>query len=128
MIVRRLLIALAVLIALTAIAAGVSPPPREDSGDTPQAVADTPPGEEIDRTLSIDAKGDARIVKATVGDMLHLTVEGDAVDSVEVGEFEVAPLDPESPAIIELLAEEPGSYPIRLLDADRDVGTLEISE
>ena len=30
--------------------------------------------------------------------------------------------------VIELLAEEPGNYPIRLLDADRDVGTLEISE
>jgi hypothetical protein len=127
MIVRRLLIALAVLIALTAIAAGVSPRPGTESGSTPQAApAAGGVAEELDLTLSTTAKGAERDLEASVGDTVRLTVEGDEVDSVELGDLEIAPLDPDSPAVIELLADDPGRYPIRLLDADREIGTLEI--
>jgi len=125
MVVRRLLIALAVLIALTAIAAGVSPPPRGDDPPSSQVAPSSPDGgEEVERTINTRAKSD---VKVAAGDLLRLTVEGREVDSVQVGDLEIMPLDPDSPAVFELLAEDPGRYPIRLLDADRDIGTLEIS-
>ena len=42
----------------------------------------------------------------------------------EVG-FETT--EPDSPARFELLAEAPGTYPIELLEADRQIGELEIS-
>ena len=42
----------------------------------------------------------------------------------EVG-FETT--EPDSPARFELLAEVPGTYPIELLEADRQIGELEIS-
>src|SRR4051812_39671199 len=122
MIVRRLLIALAVLIALTAIAAGVSTPPGKESGSTPQAApAAGGVAEELDLTLSTTAKGADRDREASGGDTVRLRVEGDEVDSVELGDLEIAPLAPDPPAVIELLADEPGRYPIRLLDADREI-------
>ncbi len=129
MIGRRLLIALAVLIAVTALAAGVAPEPKPSSDDAAQASPPTDTsGMEVERTLSTRARGSDRRIKATVGDTVRLTVEGDEVDSVELGELEVEAIDPDSPALFELLADEPASYPIRLLDADRTIGTLEISE
>jgi hypothetical protein len=45
------------------------------------------------------------------------------VDSVTLLD-DVEPIDPDSPAVFELLADEPGDYPIELLDAQRQVGTL----
>ena len=129
MIGRRLLIALAVLIALTALAAGVAPEPRPSSDDAADASpVPEPSGEQVERTLSTRARGTDRRITAAIGDTVRLTVEGDEVDSVALGELEVEPIDPDSPAIFDLLAEEPGSYPIRLLEADRTIGTLEISD
>ena len=128
MLVRRLLIALAVLIALTALAAGVDPEPRDDGDPAPQSSAfPAGAGKEVERTISTSAKGADRRVTARIGELVRLTVEGTEVDSVELGDLEVAPLDPESPAIFELLAEEEGSYPIRLLDANRTIGTLVVT-
>jgi hypothetical protein len=127
MIVRRLLIALAVLIALTAIAAGVAPQSRVETGSTPQAAPVPGAGEEVARTLSTRAKPAERRVSVQSGDMVRLTVRGPEIDSVQVGDFKSVPLDPDAPAVFELLAEDPGSYPIRLLDADRTIGTLEIT-
>jgi hypothetical protein len=128
MIVRRLLIALAVLIALTALAAGVAPRDRAAPDPGPQQTSPGQvSGESVERTLSTRARDGERRISVASGEQLRLTVEGNEVDSVQLGELEVAPIDPESPAVFELLADDPGSYPIRLLEADRTIGTLVVT-
>jgi hypothetical protein len=54
---------------------------------------------------------------------VHLTVEAADVDTVELMD-DFQPVEADSPAVFELLADRPGSYPITLLDAGRRVGTL----
>jgi hypothetical protein len=130
MIVRRLLIALAVLIALTAVAAGVAPQQRVATDEGPEQVS---PGTElsgqpVERTLSTRARGADRRVAIEAGAELRLLVQGEEVDSVQLGDLEVQPLDPESPATFDLVLDDPGSYPIRLLEADRTIGTLVVGE
>ena len=58
---------------------------------------------------------------------MRLEVRGDELDSVQLlGEIE--PIDVNSPAIFELYADRPGSYPIELVDGERQVGTLDVRE
>jgi len=57
------------------------------------------------------------------GQQVELTVRGSEVDSVMVLD-EIEPIEEDSPAVFEILADEPGEYPIQLIDADRQVGTL----
>ena len=47
-------------------------------------------------------------------------------DSVQIGDLQVVSMDPESPALFELYADVPGSYPITLVDAERRLGVLEV--
>ena len=57
------------------------------------------------------------------GQILQLTVRGAEVDSVMVLD-EIEPIEEDSPALFEILADEPGEYPIELVDAERQIGTL----
>ena len=129
MLARRLLILLAVLMGLTALAAGVAPrrPLPQDEPSTPQASTAQPVQKPLVRTLSADEPSGRRIV-VTRGRLVQLTVTGDVVDSVQLGDLQVHALDPESPAHFELLADVPGSYPITLLDAQQRLGVLEVKE
>ncbi len=126
MLVRRLLILAAVLMALIALAAGVAP--RQPARDTvtspePRPGASTPVAA-VERTL--DAQSSDQEVAARVGQTVIITVETDELDSVSLGEYGIETADPQSPARFELLADVPGSYPISLLQADRTIGTLEV--
>ena len=61
------------------------------------------------------------------GDIVRLAVRGDAPDAVELeGLGKLEPVEPGSPARFEFLAERPGEHPIMLLDADRQVGLIDI--
>ena len=130
MVARRLLIALAVLLGLTALAAGVAPRERAstDSGPPP---APAPAREQasgtVERTLDTGSTGQ-RVV-ARVGQSVVLTVRSDTLETVSLGEVGVRTAEPDSPARFELLADVPGSYAIELLDdAEQRIGTLEIRE
>ena len=129
MLARRLLIALAILMALTALAAGVAP--RESAlrgGDetaTPAAVG-SPAPEPVEEVL--DAQGEGQRVQAEVGQIVRLTVRSDELATVSLENMGIETADSDSPAIFELLADVPGSYAIDLLDPERRIGTLEISE
>ena len=128
MLARRLLILLAVLMGLTALAAGVAPrEPARDTAAEPPAPAAAPVEDPLERTLSADGGPDRRVV-ARRGRVVRLTVEGDVVDSVVLGDLKIEPIDPESPALFELLVDELGTYPITLLDAGRRIGVLEVEE
>ena len=72
------------------------------------------------------AEGVTRVV-VDQGDLVDLEVSGSEIDSVSLLD-EVVPIDPASPALFQLVAGEPGEYPIELLDANRQVGTLLVRE
>ncbi len=129
MLARRLLIALAVLMALTALAAGLAPREsalRDDASPTPSAAAGEPAEEPVEATLDADSEGQR--VEARVGQMVRIVVNSAELHSVELAEVGTETAEPDSPARFELLAEIPGSYAIELLEAGQRIGVLEISD
>jgi hypothetical protein len=125
---RRLLIALAVLMVLTALAAGLSPREStvgEDSAATPAAPTEPAPAP-VQETL--DAAAGGQRVVARVGQSVTIVVRSAELDSVSLAEVGTKTTEPDSPARFELLAEVPGTYPIELLEAGRRIGVLEIRD
>lgn len=130
MLARRLLILLAVLMGLTALASGVAPrQPAPRGGAEPAAPAqNSAPGEPVEEIVDAASTVPARVV-VDEGTTYVLEVRADALDSVSLDGLDaIEPVDPDSPAHFELLAELPGIYPITLLEAGREIGTLQIRE
>ena len=127
MLARRLLIALAVLMVITALAAGLAP--RESAMDSgspaPSATAGEVAQEPVMQTL--DAQADDQRVEAKVGQIVRIVVTSDELDTVSMADVGFETTEPDSPARFELLADVPGTYPIELLEADRQIGSLEIT-
>jgi hypothetical protein len=129
---RRFLILVAVLMGLTALAASVAPRDpavrgeRREATATPSATAPSGPAttRTVEREISADADRPQRVV-VDEGDIVQLEVASSEVDSV-VFMDEVEPVDPESDARFNVLADEVATHEIRLLDADRVIGTLEV--
>ena len=128
MLARRLLIALAVLMAITALAAGISPreSPLKEGGSSPTASPGAPALEPVEEVL--DASADGQRVEARVGQIVRIVVRSRELDTVALAEVGSKTAEPDSPARFELLAEVPGTYGIDLLQADRRIGVLEISD
>ena len=126
MLARRLLFALAVLMALTALAAGLAPRPTQpgDGGQATSTPSGEPAPEPVEATL--DAQSEGQRVQARVGQVVRIVVNSTELDSVSLAEVGTETAEPDSPARFELLAEVPGSYGIDLLEAERRIGTLEI--
>ena len=128
MLARRLLLALAVLLALTALAAALAPREtalREDGATAPAAPSE-PARAPVEETLDAEASGQK--VLARVGQSVTIVVEADELDSVSLAEVGTKTAEPDSPARFELLAEVPGSYAIDLLESGRRIGVLEIRD
>jgi hypothetical protein len=133
--VRRLLLLLAVLMVLTVVAGSIAPPPQL-SGPSPTptqpSIPRTPraaPARDPDRadvraTLSSSPRRPARRIRARVGDSVAITVHANAIDTVELGELDVEPVEPGIPAHFAVLADDAGSYPLVMLQAGRRIGTL----
>jgi hypothetical protein len=134
---RRIAILVAVLMGLTALAASVAPPPQPDRRNPaptpaptapPVGTASAPAGV-VELRLEVGRPG-ARLahVRARVGDTVMLEVSGNVVDSVVVDHFEaIEPIDPATPARLQLEAAVPGSFAVRLLDHHQVVGVLDVS-
>jgi hypothetical protein len=125
---RRFLLLVAVLMGLTALAASIAPREplvrdRREATPSPTATAEAGTGgvRTVEKTIST-AEGPTRLA-VRQGDLLRLTVSGDELDSVQLLD-QIEPIDSQSPAIFELLADRPGSYPIDLVDGKRRVGML----
>jgi hypothetical protein len=125
---RRFLLLVAVLMGLTALAASIAPrePLIRDGArgaatatPTPRPEAGTPV-KTVERTISTSQPGRITVHQ---GQLVQLTVTGDEVDSVQLRD-EIEPVEADSPAQFELFADTPGEYPIQLIDADRQIGTL----
>jgi hypothetical protein len=127
MLARRLLLLAAVLMLLTAIAAGLAP--QEQATDPPAQASALPEGTLVEKAISAAPGSDSRVVVRR-GDVLKLEVTGDVLDSVEIERLDrMEAIEPLTPARFELLAEAPaGVYPIRLVDADRRIGAIEIRD
>lgn len=133
---RRLLLLLAVLIVLTALAGSLAPVPGPPEQATPTpttaAIPRTPqasPAADPDRpdvraSLNASPRTPARRIVARVGDQVAITVRAQGIDSVELGDLDVEPVEPGIPARFDLLADAAGSYPLVLLQAGRRIGTL----
>jgi hypothetical protein len=129
---RRFLLLVAVLMGLTALAASVAPrdPALRGTESERRQATPTPPPAELDapaatstveRTISAD--GGPRRVVVTEGDLVELEVTSSHLDSVMLMD-EIEPVEPRSGARFHLLADRPDEYPITLLEADRQIGTL----
>jgi hypothetical protein len=76
------------------------------------------------------ARGASAKIPVERGDTLVLEVSGNLLDSVLIERLDrIEAIEPEKKARFEMLVDAPaGAYPIRLVDADRRIGTIEIRE
>ena len=132
---RRFLLLVVVLMGLTALAATIAPREplirdgaRRTATPTPtptvEATAATPV-HDVSRTLMITADPGRITVKQ--GALLELTVKGDELGNVSLMD-QIQPIERDSPAIFNVLADTPGEYPIAMVDEGRDVGTLVVKK
>ena len=128
MLARRLLVLTAVLLLLMTVAAALAPKPSVAPPEQGRSVV--PPGEALTRTISAAEGAAGTRVPVHRGDVLTLEVEGDLLDTVLLERLDrLDPVEPTTPARFTLLVEAPaGIYPIRLVEADRRIGMIEISE
>ena len=127
MLARRLLLLAAVLMLLAALAAGLAPQRSADDG-APTPRSELPRGGEVVETISADADAAAPNVMVRRGDVLRLEVSGNTLDSVLIERLDrIEAIEPSTAARFEMLIEAPaGIYPIRLIEADRRIGAIQI--
>ncbi len=112
---------------LTVLAAGLAP--REASEPPAAQPSGLPAGTTVVEEIPAEPGADSRVVVRR-GDVLQLTVSGDTLDSVLIERLDrIEAIEPLTPARFEILAEWPaGVYPIRLIEADRRIGSIEITD
>ncbi len=111
---------------VTALSAGLAAPVREPAPEAAPSPTAATRGSVVEETLDA-AAAKPRTVTVDSGDLLTLTVESDSDDAVELqGLGAVRPVAPETPVVFDVLADEPGEYPVVLLDAGRTVGTVRV--
>ena len=131
---RRILILVAVVMGLTALAASLAPTPQSvrrpgaTAGPAPAAPQEPGAGRTVTARLSADRPEPGREIRVTEGDTVAIEVTGDVVDAVVIEDLAVTEaIDPDSPARVELLADTPGRFAIRLLERGDRLGTLRIA-
>jgi hypothetical protein len=134
---RRLLIVLVVLLGVSTLAAALAPvPSQKDSTSTEtttQPIVPTP-GELtgghkqlFEKTIDADSKT-VEVIQLFAGEELQLRVRSKLLDQISIPELgQVQAVSPDAPASFDLLLDQPGDYAIRLVDAGRLVGRLEVS-
>jgi hypothetical protein len=130
MLARRLLLLAAVLMLLAALAASIVPRDLTGRDDAPvvRGPGALPAGTTIAEEIPAAPGSNSRITVSR-GDTLQLEVAGDVFDSVLLERLDMVDgIEPTTPARFDILIDSPpGSYPIRLVDADRRIGSIVIS-
>ena len=140
---RRFLLVVALLMGLTALAASIAP--RESAvgtrepAATPAPAVPTPAGTsgepELEAvggapetvTRSIDATAPPVRITVREGDTVVLEVSADTLGAVILDGVErIEPVEPESPARMEVLMDEPGSFALRFLESGRRIATVDV--
>lgn len=131
MVARRLLLLLAVLMLVSALAAQIAPPPEERgavSTPSPEPTPSVTPSAKADiREVTVKTSSPRENpIRVRVGDTIRLTVEADELVSVEIKNTDqIETVQPESPAIFNLLVERAGSYPVVVLERDEQIAVIE---
>jgi hypothetical protein len=134
---RRFLLIVALLMGMTALAASIAPrdPTLRDRGSTTPTATPSPPepapadGVVEARVEEISAGGRPERVVVERGELVELVVSAPEIGSVSLeGLDRIEAVDPESAARFQIRADQPGEYPIELLDAERRIGTLVIRD
>jgi hypothetical protein len=133
---RRFLLIVAVLMGMTALAASIAPrdPTLRQGRATPTATPSPPEPAPADgvveaRVEEISADGRRDRVVVERGELLELVVSSPEIGSINLeGLDRIEAVDPESAARFQIRADQPGEYPIELLDAERRIGTLVIRD
>ena len=131
---RRLIAVMLVLLFLSSLAAALAPVEREPDEETtttttPLSDVTAPAGEAKLLRERLDA-GSKRpgVIRAGTGDQLQLRVTGRRPGTVElVGLGATEDLDPEAPALFDVLLESEGRFPVELLESGRRIGTIRVS-
>lgn len=134
---RRLLIVMLIMLGVLTLATALAPQ-RGDDAKTPAEISTQPkaraPGQERQGVLlkvTIDANdAAARKVprQVTAGDQLQLQVTSKQPDQVEIPAFgQIQPVTRDTPAYFDLLLDKPGLYEVKLVDAGRLAGVIEVN-
>ena len=120
-----------VLLAISTVAAALVPVEQASRDETSTTSTRTEkPGRaegDLEHGL-IDAGSRKReTVRIRLGDQLELRVTSTRPDQVEIPRLgELEDVDPDAPAHLDLLPFEIGSYPVRLVEAGRKIGQIEV--
>jgi hypothetical protein len=127
---RRLLLLAAVLMLLAALAASIAPRDLTQGDDPPPAATDLPAGTSVAREISAAPGAAPARIAVSRGDLLQLEVSGETLDTVLLERLDLLDsIEPSTPARFNILVDAPaGSYPIRLVEADRRIGSIVISD
>jgi hypothetical protein len=124
---RRLLLLAAVLMLLAALAASIAPRDLTQRDDPPPAATNLPAGSSVAREISAAPGAAPARINVNRGDTLELEVSGDLLDEVLLERLDS--IEPSTPARFNILVDAPaGSYPIRLVEEDRRIGSIVISD
>ncbi|MFN8133103.1 MAG: hypothetical protein U0R70_16285 [Solirubrobacteraceae bacterium] len=138
---RRLVALLVVLLVIGAVAAAIAPQPGPGplpATTAPTTTAAAPPDRSPARTVTLSLPAGSTpddVVRARSGDLVRLTVAAAAPGTVTIdGLDRLEPVDPDTPARFEFIADRTGTFPVRLAlssqgaaEAPPAVGRLEIA-
>ena len=126
---RRLVMILLLLLVISTFAATLVPPPDDDSEETStttttRSTHGTAENKHVRATIAAGAKRPAR-VRIGLGDELTLEVTSKVAVEVEIpslGGFDE--VDRFAPAIFDLLPDDRGTYPVRVVESERVIGRI----
>jgi hypothetical protein len=128
---RRLVTVMLVLLFVSTLAAALVPAPPEDEEETSPPVTtptEEPTARTIVRTLDADDRR-AEPIRLARGDRLVLAVRSPRPAQVAIGGLgQLEDVDPDSPARFDLLLDEPGLHPIRLVGSQRTIGRIVVGK
>jgi hypothetical protein len=121
---RRVLWFVAGLLALAVVAAALVP--RDNSKNEEAPTVSAPERTTVKADIGA-SPARARTIPARVGDHLLLTVEADRIDQVEIpGLDQIRPVDENTPAQFDTILDRSGRFEVRMQDARRVVGVLNV--
>ena len=123
---------LLLLLIISTFAATLVPPPEDGSDETSTSTTTTSTdsgndAKRVSRTIAADAKRPDNI-RLRLGDELALRVTSKVALEVEIpslGEFDE--VDRFAPAIFDLLPDDRGTYPVRIVESERVIARIVVS-
>jgi hypothetical protein len=122
---RRLILLAVLLIVGASLISALEPRDHSSVSSDPaiQAAAAAPPAPVVEASMPT-----SKLVRARVGDVVQLLVRAPSADIVQLPNLGVeGPVDPNQPAQLVFVADQAGSFRVRLRDAGETIGTLRVT-